>query len=68
MCFTLTLWNEPTIDRLNSDQTPSILLVCTSPTTHCSAEWVDRPVARVGVLDADVAQQFVGVNGLGFIP
>ena len=38
MCFRLTLWNDPTIDRLNRDQTPSMLLVYTSPTPHCSAE------------------------------
>ena len=31
--FALTLWKLPMIERLNSDHTPSIEFVCTSPTT-----------------------------------
>ena len=38
MCLMLTLWKEPTIERSNSNQTPSMLFACASPTTHCSSD------------------------------
>ena len=55
------------IDRLKRLHTPSMPLVWTVPTTHCSSEWLTVSWPGVGVGDTEVGLQFVGVDRFGFV-